>query len=306
MLKDLYRMAVFARVVEAGSFSAAAANLGLGKSAVSEQVRALEHRIGVQLLARSTRALALTADGRRFYARCRQMLEAAEGASVELDAQRQEPSGTIRLTAPYNLGLTFLIAQLSSFRALYPRIDLDVVLDDSIVNLIEAGFDLALRVGPLTDTGLHAIRLVRCRMVVCAAPAWVSSNFLPRNPEDLMKVPWVSISQLPHPERLVLANRNGARRTVRVRAAVRTNGGNAARSFIACGAGVGILPDYAIKDELATGALVRVLPEWYEEKERPISAIFPSRAQMPARVRVLLDFLKAAFQQHYGGMSGAL
>ncbi len=306
MLKDLYRMGVFAKVVEAGSFSGAATGLGLGKSAVSEQVRALEQSIGVQLLARSTRALALTADGRRYYARCRQMLEAAEGASLDLDAQRQEPSGTIRLTAPYNLGLTFLIAQLSRFRGRHPRIDLDLVLDDSISNLIEEGFDLALRVGPLTDTGLHAVRLVRCRMVVCAAPEWVSAHFLPKAPEDLMKVPWVSISQLPHPERLVLANRNGVRRTVRVKAAVRTNGGMAARSFIVSGAGVGILPDYAVKDELESGALIRLLSDWHEEKERPISAIFPSRAQMPARVRVLLEFLKEAFQQRYGGQAGLL
>jgi DNA-binding transcriptional LysR family regulator len=306
MLKDLYRMGVFAKVVEAGSFSGAAAGLGLGKSAVSEQVRALEQSIGVQLLARSTRALALTADGRRYYARCRQMLEAAEGASLDLDAQRQQPAGTIRLTAPYNLGLTFLIAQLSKFRELHPRIDLDLVLEDSISNLIEQGLDLALRVGPLTDTGLHAVRLVRCRMVVCAAPQWVGAHFLPRVPEDLMKVPWVSISQLPHPERLVLVNRNGVRRTVRVKAAVRTNGGMAARSFIVSGAGTGILPDYAVKDELESGALIRLLPDWHEEKERPISAIFPSRAQMPARVRVLLEFLKEAFQQRYGGSNGRL
>jgi len=304
MLKDLYRMGVFAKVVEAGSFSGAAASLGLGKSAVSEQVRALEESIGVQLLARSTRALALTADGRRFYACCRQMLEAAEGASVDLDAQRREPSGRIRLSAPYNLGLTFLIEQLSRFRELYPKIDLDLVLDDSIANLIEQGLDLALRVGPLTDTRLHAVRLMHCRMIVCAAPPWVRGNFLPQAPEDLTKVAWVSISQLPHPERLVLVNASGTRRTVRLKAAVRTNGGTAARTFIVNGAGVGILPDYAVKDELESGALVRLLPEWHEEKERPISAIFPSRAQMPARVRVLLEFLKDAFQQHYGAPNG--
>jgi DNA-binding transcriptional LysR family regulator len=104
----------------------------------------------------------------------------------------------------------------------------------------------------------------------------------------------------------VLANRNGVRRTIRVKAAVRTNGGMAARSFIVSGAGVGILPDYAVKDEVESGALVRLLPDWHEEKERPISAIFPSRAQMPVRVRVLLEFLKEAFQQRYGGPNGLL
>jgi len=300
MLKDLYRMGVFAKVVQAGSFSAAAAGLGLGKSAVSEQVRALEQSVGVQLLARSTRAVALTEDGRHFYEHCRQMLEAAEGASLDLDAQRREPSGTIRLTAPHALGVTFLIARLSKFRQRHPRIDLDLVLDDSIANLIEEGFDLALRVGPLADTGLHAVRLVRCRMVLCAAPEWVKAQFLPKTPDDLAKVPWVSISQLPHPERLMLANREGVRRTVRVKAVVRTNGGIAARSFIASGAGVGILPDYAVKDELESGALLRLLPEWHEETERPISALFPVRAQMPARVRLLVDFLKQEFRQRYG------
>jgi DNA-binding transcriptional LysR family regulator len=296
MLKDLYRMAVYAKVVEAGSFSAAALALGLGKSVVSEHVTALERRFGVRLIHRSTRSLTTTEEGRRFYARCRQMLDAAEGARLDLDDQRQRPTGTIRLTASYNLGLGFLIERLARFRARHPELAIDLVLEDAVVNLIEEGFDLALRVGQLPGNRLHAAPLGRCEMRLYAAPAYLERHPRPREPADLATAPWVSITQLPHPDRLALQHRSGRRQTVRVRPTVRTNTGIAARSFIAAGVGIGLLPDYGARSLEATGELVRLLPEW-REQDRPISAIFPTRDHMPLKTRILLDFLRAEFEQ---------
>lgn len=296
MLKDLYRMAVYAKVVEAGSFSAAASSLGLGKSVVSEHVSALERSFGVRLINRSTRSLTTTEEGRRFYARCRQMLDAAEGARLDLDDRRQRPTGTIRLTASYNLGLGFLIERLARFRVQQPELEIDLVLEDAVVNLIEEGFDLALRVGQLPGNRLHAAPLGRCEMRIYCAPAYLERHPRPREPDDLTAAPWISITQLPHPERLALQHRSGRRQTVRVRPAVRTNTGIAARSFIAEGVGIGLLPDYGARSLEATGALVRLLPEW-REQDRPISAIFPTRDHMPLKTRTLLDFLRAEFER---------
>lgn len=295
MIRDLHRMAVFVTVIQHGSFSRAAAALGLGKSVVSQHVALLEKGLGVQLINRSTRSLALTEAGREFYNRCRQMMDVAEGAIAEIDAQKLSPAGTIRMTASYNVGVSFLIARLSEFRGKYPDIDIDLWLDDAIVNLIEEGFDLALRVGPLADTRLHAVTLAQCRMVLCASPAYLAQHKAPEHPADLVHHPWVSITQLPHPERVILVNRSGKRQTLRLRSAVKTNTGIAARSFILESVGIGLLPDYAVTSELAAGGLVELLPDWREATDRPISAIFPTREHMPLKVRLLVDVLKRDF-----------
>jgi LysR family transcriptional regulator, transcriptional activator for aaeXAB operon len=295
MFRELHRMAVFVTVIQHGSFSRAAAALGLGKSVVSQHVALLEKGLGVKLINRSTRSLALTEAGREFYNRCRQMMDVAEGAMAEIDAQKLSPAGTIRMTASYNVGVSFLIARLSEFREKYPDIDIDLWLDDAIVNLIEEGFDLALRVGPLADTRLHAVTLARCRMVLCASPAYLARHKAPEHPADLMHHPWVSITQLPHPERVILVNRSGQRQALRLRSAVKTNTGIAARSFILESVGIGLLPDYAVTSELAAGGLVELLPDWREATDRPISAIFPTREHMPLKVRLLVDLLKRDF-----------
>jgi DNA-binding transcriptional LysR family regulator len=296
-LKQLYRMAVFAKVAEHGSFSAAAAALGLGKAVVSEHVRALELAAGAQLLNRSPRAVALTEEGRRFYAPCRRIVELGNGAFLDLDESRRSPRGAIRLSAPYQLGLTFLVGRLQAFRALYPEVAIELVLDDGIVNVIEGGYDLALRVGWLRDTRLRAARLARFRLVLCAGRGYFAQRPPPKQPADLEAHPWVSITRLPHPDRLTL-QRRGQRRSVRLVPAIKTNSGLAARRFILAGAGIGALPDYGVRQELDAGDLIPVLPEW-SLPEGVIAAVFPQREPMALRLRRLLDFLRAEFSRHY-------
>ena len=291
MLPDLHRMAIFARVIEHGSFSRAAAAVGLGKSVVSQHVAGLERELGVQLVNRSTRSLALTEDGRSFYVRCRHMMDVAEGALAELDAHKRTPGGTVRLTASYNLGLSFAVACLARFRLAHPEIKIDLTLDDAQVNVIEEAFDLALRVGRLSDTALHAVTLARCRMVLCAAPAYLATAAPLRSPGDVVHHPWISITQLPRPDRVSLVGKDGRRSTVRVHPAIKTNTGLAARLFLLQGAGIGLLPDYAVTGE----GLVELLPGWREASDRPISALYPRGTHMPLKVRLLIDFFKADF-----------
>jgi len=292
MLPDLHRMAVFARVVEHGSFSRAAAALGLGRSVVSQHVATLERGLGVQLINRSTRSMALTEDGRSLYGRCCQMVEIAEGALAEVDARKRTAGGTVRLTASYNLGLSLVVASVARFRTAHPEIKIDLTLDDAQINVIEEGFDLALRVGHLADSNLHVVTLACCRMVLCAAPAYVAAAGPLKSPDDLVHHPWISITQLPRPDRVMLRAKDGRQRTVRVHPAIKTNTGIAARLFLLQGAGVGLLPDYAV-----TGSgLVELLPDWREASDRPISAIYPRGVHMPLKVRLLIDFFKAEFR----------
>lgn len=296
MIKQLHRMAVFAQVVESGSFSKAAVSLGLGKSVVSSHITALEKKLGAQLITRSTRALELTQEGQAFYEGCRQMVAAGEQAFAVVDSQRAVVSGSIRLTSSYNFGVSFLIPRLTAFRKLYPAVSFDLVLEDSVSHVIEERFDLALRVGRLPDTGLFATKLGNCKMLLCASPALLAEYPAIRQPVDVLQLPWVSITQLAHPEKLLLVHKNSKQRiSLDVQQSVKTHSGIAAREFIRAGAGVGILPDFAVFADLASGQLTQILPDWQEADERPISAIFPNRDRRPIRVTLLIEFLLRSF-----------
>ncbi len=297
MIKELHRMAIFVEVVEHGSFSKAAATLGLGKSIVSAHVAALEKRIGAQLLTRSTRALALTQEGSVFYDNCRRMVSAGEDAFATVESQRASVSGTIRLTSSYNVGVSFLIAQLAQFREAHSDVTFDLVLEDSVSHVIEERFDLAIRVGRLADTGLFATELGTCRMLVCASPKFLKKHPRIKAPADLVNLPWITIMQLPHPEKLHLVHGvTGQQLALSLHGTVKTHSGIAAREFVRCGVGVGLLPDYAVDKDIARGDLVRVLPMWNEAHDRPISAVFPSRDRLSTRVRLLIEFLRESLK----------
>jgi DNA-binding transcriptional LysR family regulator len=298
MIKELHRMAVFVEVVEHGSFSKAATTLGLGKSIVSAHVAALEKRIGAQLLTRSTRALSLTQEGTVFYENCRRMVTAGEDAFATVELHRASASGTIRLTSSYNVGVSFLIARLVRFRQAHPAVTFDLVLEDSVSHVIEERFDLAVRVGRLADTGLFATELGTCRMLLCASSAFLKTCPKIKNPNDLVKLPWITIMQLPHPEKLHLVHgRTGQRLTLALHDTIKTHSGIAAREFVRCGAGIGLLPDYAVDKDILSGDLIRVLPTWNEAHDRPISAVFSSRDRLPTRVRLLIDFLRESLAE---------
>jgi DNA-binding transcriptional LysR family regulator len=296
MIKELHRMAIFVNVVEQGSFSKAAAHLGLGKSIISAHVSALEARVGTKLINRSTRALALTTEGTAFYQHCRQMVSAAESAFATVESHGSQAGGIIRMTSSFNFGVSFLIPQLAIYRQLHPDVVLDLVLEDSVSSMIEERFDLALRVGRLADTGLFATELGRCRLLLCASPTFISAHPNLSNPSEIVDLPWISITQLPHPEHLTLVHvRSGEHVNVRVRASIKTHSGIGAREFVRCGAGVGLLPDFAVTEDIKRGDIIEILPDWQDANDRPISVVFPSRDLLPTRVRLLIDFLRQAY-----------
>lgn len=293
-------MAIFTKVVESGSFSKAAAALGLGKSVVSQHVLTLEKSVDAQLINRSPRSFSLTEEGRRFYEACLLMTEHAEAALSSLDQMQAEPRGTVRISASYNLSLNFLIRALADYQYTHKKVEIELVVEDAISNVIEAGFDLCLRTGWLKESRLYAVRLGAFRLIPCASPAYLEHNAAPNEPEDLATVPWVSITQLPHPDRLEMIKADGQRRAVKITSVVRTNTGVAARTFVVNSDLVGLLPDYAVLDDLREGRLIRLLPDWSTE-EGTISAVFPHKEHMTPRLRLLIDHLRAAFQRHYAG-----
>jgi DNA-binding transcriptional LysR family regulator len=189
--------------------------------------------------------------------------------------------------------VSFLIKQLARFRQAHPEVTFDLVLEDSISHVIEERFDLAVRVGQLPDTALFATELGTCRMLVCASPEFLETYPKIRKPDDLAGLPWVMITQLPHPGKLHLVHgRTGQRLNLSLLGAIKTHSGIAAREFVRCGVGIGLLPDYAVDKDIAHGDLIRLLPAWNEAHDRPISAVFPSRDRLPTRVRLLIDFLR--------------
>jgi len=267
---------------------------------VSQHVLTLEKSINVHLINRTPRSFSLTQEGRRFYDACLLMTEHAEAALSSVDELRAEPRGKVRISASYNLSLNFLIRALADYQNAHPKVEIELVVEDTISNIIEAGFDLCLRTGWLKESRLYAVRLGSFRLIPCVSAQYPQHHLMPEKPEDLATMQWVIITQLPHPERLDMMRADGQRRSVRITAVVRTNTGVAARTFVANSNFAGLLPDYAVLDDLREGRLIRILPDWTTE-EGTISAVFPHKEHMTPRLRLLLDHLRAAFQRHYAG-----
>jgi DNA-binding transcriptional LysR family regulator len=289
-------MAVFAKVVENRSFSAAAQRMGLGKSVVSQHIRSLEETLGVRLINRNTRSFSLTDDGDRFFHHCLQMLEMADAALSVVSTRQASVRGQLRISAPHNLGLTFLVGLIHRFRDRYPDIKIDLALDDAVVNLIDDQVDIAIRVGPLRDSSNCVVRLCSYELIMCAGKLFPKKQ-LPMEPAELVELPWIEVPRQSIGHRLKLVRADGARKTVQIYPSVTTNSGLAAQALIRMGDGIGILPNYAVLPDFKAGNLVRVLPSW-GLPPGSISAVFPS-TQLPHRARLFLDFAKVEFKSAF-------
>ena len=292
-------MAIFASVVEKGSFTRAADALGLTKSTVSQQLTRLEDELDVQLLNRSTRSLHLTDEGTNLYRAARSMLDTANQAFDAISTAHEQPVGRIRLTAPHNLGVTFLDQCIVEFRQRHPKVEFDVMLDDAIVATIEEGFDLAVRVGWPRNSSLYSRKLCDFDMLICASAEYLRRHDGIESPEHLHGHDWISIKQLGFSDAIALTNDRGRRVQVRINTKIETNSGLAAREFIARRGGIGVLPGYAIWPDLQAGSLVRVLPDWHLETAA-IFAVFPDRDHMTKRIRLFIDYLVVKAQELFG------
>jgi DNA-binding transcriptional LysR family regulator len=286
----LTAMATFRRVVEAGSLSAAARAAGVPKSAVSKQLAALEAHLGARLLNRTTRNLSLTEVGRAYLERCRLILEEVEEAEALTASLQGEPRGTLRVNAPMSFGFLHLAPALPDFVARHPGVEVDLVMNDRRVDLIDEGFDLAVRIGPLADSSLIARRLGTYRMVVCGSPTYLARRGVPRTLDDLAAHDCLRYVSGDGSDAWPFATPDGGRTSLRVRGPLRANNGDALRAAARGGLGLTQLPTFLLADDLASGALVLVLEE-FEPAPLPVHAIYPHNRHLSGKVRAFVDFL---------------
>ncbi|GLQ92068.1 LysR family transcriptional regulator [Dyella acidisoli] len=286
---NLNRLAIFVALVRAGSFTAAAAQLGMTKAMVSQHMLRLERELGVTLIVRSTRRMALTEAGAAFHADCVPLLEQAEAAIERVGDQRSTPAGTLRLTTSTDYGTAVVAPALAEFHRLHPRVQVDLVINDQISDLIAERFDLAIRIGWLRDSNLRATRLGNFRQLLVAAPAYLAEHGVPRRPEDVAMHGWIAMSALVTPLRWTFT-RGRTRRVVRMRQVMQANNAAAIRALVLAGAGLSVLPDYLAEDDIQAGRL-QVLLAQYQLLEGGIHAVYPD-PQPPAKVRAFIDFMR--------------
>ncbi len=293
-LEHLTAMAVFARVVEAGSFSKAAQELGLSKSAVSKQVGRLEDRLGVRLLNRTTRRLSLTEAGTAFYAGCRQLVADAEAAEGAVSHLASAPRGTLRVNAPMSFGLAHVAPAMPEFLGRYPELSVDLQLNDRTVNLIEEGYDMAVRVGRLPDSSLIARRLAPMRRALVASPDYLARRGRPAHPRELAEHDCLIYSYLASGREWRFQGPEGEVR-VPLKGRLEANNGDALCTAARGGAGLVLLPTFICGESLRAGRLECVLSEWTGDGGAAIHAVFPASRNLSPKVRVFVDFLAERF-----------
>jgi DNA-binding transcriptional LysR family regulator len=294
-MKDrLGGMRVFAHVVDAKSFSAAADRLGMSKSLASRQVSALEQALSVRLLNRSTRKLSLTEAGALFYEHCARIVQEADLAEQRLTRTQSEPAGLVRVTAVPAFAVRHVLPALTEFYRQYPKIQVKLSCSNRAVDLGDGEFDLGVRVSFKPAPNLVARKLAANRAVLCAAPAYLERHGAPRRPEDLADHACVLFSPLTARGTWTL-RRGGQKYSVRVAGAFETDEIDAVRAAVAAGMGIGALPAYMVADDLRRGRLVPLLRPFQVLPESAIYLVYLPNRTLSSRVRALIDFLAARF-----------
>jgi DNA-binding transcriptional LysR family regulator len=288
--EQLKSMVVFAQVVRQGSFIEAARQLGLTRAVVSYHIKKLESQLGVKLLNRSTRSLALTEVGEAYYESCHVIAEQANAAQQKIDNFKNEPEGLLKITCPINVGLQLMVPALNEFSHLYPKIELDIHFTDDVVNILQAGIDLAIRGAPLPDSGLQALHLLTLPTSIYGSPEYIGKYGKPTSPTDLEKHNWVIYK----PSSSIIELKKDTRSySIKVRGVISTNNATSRTAFVEGGHGLGRIPNYDAKPKVTAGTLVRVLED-FELPDINVYAVFPSGTTSSKKLRLLLDFLKVS------------
>jgi DNA-binding transcriptional LysR family regulator len=288
----LQQLSAFVEVARAQSFAQAARQLERHISAVSRAVAALENRLGVRLLQRTTRRVTLSDAGREYFKRCEALLAEFEGADAQVRDHAAAIRGTLRLSVATGAGQTLLAPLLAQFLAEHPALSLDVQMSNRYVDLLEEGYDLSLRVGTLgADSRLVVRRLAPSRRVLVASPGYLGRRGHPRTPQQLLEHACLTLDVGPRPRHWQL-ERARARVALDVSGPLRSNNSFALLSACRDGLGVSLLPEFVVHADLQRGALRPVLPGW-ASAEQGIYAVYPSARFIPAKVRVFVDFLAA-------------
>lgn len=287
-------MTSFVAVVDAGSFVGAADAIGMSKAAVSRHVAELEQRLGARLLHRTTRRLSLTDDGQLFYARAKDMLAAVDEAESEISSRSGEPSGRLRINAPLSFGVLHLAPLWPRFAQLYPKVSLDIELSDRVVDLVEEGYDLAIRITNLPNSQLVSRQLATTRMIACASPQYLAQHGTPAHPDELAQHEVISYSYFAARDEWTFTAPQETPVVVHTHARIHANNGDTCRAAALEHQGIILQPDFIVADDVRRGDLIELLPTW-RTMTLGIHAVYPSRKHLPIKTRRLVDFLVEAF-----------
>ena len=292
-MNPFLEMRTFCAVAEAGSFVRAAETLELSKAAVSRYVGGLEARLGVRLLHRTTRRLSLTDEGELFFARSKDLLVGLEEAESELRSRSGAARGVLRINAPVTFGILHLAPLWAAFRERHPQVRLDLTLSDRVVDLVEEGYDVAIRIAALPDSTLISKRFASTRIVLCASPRYLEANGAPSHPSELAKHAVIAYRYWSTGDEWQFEGPNG-RVSVRTKPIMHSNSGDTCRAMALEHQGVILQPTFLIGQDLADGALVELMTE-YRSLELGIYAIYPTRKHVSPKVRALIEFLVQRF-----------
>ena len=294
-MEEFAAIPVFVAVVENGGFSAASRKLGVSKSAVSKRINQLENHLGVLLLHRTTRKLSLTEAGERYYEHAAQALGAAGKAEDAVTELQGEPQGKLKVSSPMSFGRLHVAPLIPKLMQRYPKLQIDLVMDDRNIDLVAEGIDVAIRSGDMPDSTLIARKLAPLRQVLCASPGYIDRYGMPATPAELVERNCILFSYSGDANEWTL-NKGDKSESVLVSGSYRVNNSEAILEALREGVGIGRLPTFVAGPDLKAGNLVMIL-ESYHIPDHIFYAVFPERQYLPAKVRVFLDFAV----EYFGG-----
>ncbi|MGS2720236.1 LysR family transcriptional regulator [Paraglaciecola aestuariivivens] len=289
--EQLKSMVVFAQVVEQGSLSAAAKHLSLSRAVISYHLKKLEAQLAVKLLNRSTRSINLTEAGQAFYQRCKVIAEQANAASQQIENFKNEAIGLLKITCPVNVGLQTVVPALNEFKHIYPKIELDVMLTDEVVNIMKEGIDLAIRGAPLPDSGLQASKLASLKTCLCGSPEYFRQYGRPVTPEELKHHQWVVYKLTANK---ITISKGKQSFNIQPQGSISTNNAAARTAFVEAGHGIARIPIYDALPKIQTGKLETVLDD-YSLRDIDVYGVYPPGTANAKKLRLLLNFLKDYF-----------
>jgi DNA-binding transcriptional LysR family regulator len=289
-------MRAFAQVAEQRSFTAAAERLGISRGMATRYVAQLEDHLGARLLHRTTRRVSLTEAGAAYFERCAQLLLDLDEAEAVASSHVAEARGTLRVTCALAFGVRYLAPLLGGYMEANPRVTVELSFNDRTVDLVEEGYDLAIRIGTLASSSLAARRLGGARLLVCASPSYWRRHGMPREPEDLARHQALHYTYSSTSDEWRFADAAGKARPVRIRHRLRADNGEALLRAAVGGIGVVQLPSFLVHDAVARGELVVALEEFCSPA-LGIHAVYPARRLLAAKVRNFIDYLAAAFEE---------
>ncbi|WP_454744728.1 LysR family transcriptional regulator [Ciceribacter selenitireducens] len=286
-MTNLGDLEVFVRVIAAGSMSTAARDLGLSPAVVSKRIKRLEDRLGTRLLQRTTRQISLTEAGQGFHERVIAVLAGLEEAEAYASGRSSEVAGTLKVSAPTSFGRLHIAPHLKTFMETHPDLSIHLVLSDEFTDIVGGGFDLAIRIAELMDSTLVARRLAPVRRILCASPDYIATHGAPETIEDLKRHHCLPAHNY---DAWKLEGPQGAL-SLRPDGMLITNSSEVIREAVIAGLGIALRSTWDIGPELKSGRLVQVLPAYEGSRNVSLSAVYPSRQFLPAKVRLFIDYL---------------